>query len=111
MKLFNLIQDNDVIVAEGVTFTDGRCAINWLSAKNFNKITGMAFFDCEEHIIEIHGHDGRVKILYVNEEEPKTKIEGKKEYVQYGSPACFIKDPDKMCKMCSCWKMTRKNCS
>ena len=44
MKLFNLIQDNDIIVAEGVTFTDGRCALNWLNA-NYKKITGMAFFD------------------------------------------------------------------
>lgn len=110
MKLFNLIQDNDIIVAEGVTFTDGRCALNWLNA-NYKKITGMAFFDCEEHIIEIHGHDGRVKLQYVNEEDPKPKIKGKDEYTQYGSPACYVTDPDNMCKMCSCWKMTRKNCS
>jgi len=110
MKLFNLIQDNDIIVAEGVTFTDGRCALSWLNA-NYKKITGMAFFDCEDHIMEIHGHDGRVKIQYVNEEDPKPKIKGKKEYAQYGSPECFVQDPDKMCKMCSCWKMTRKNCS
>jgi len=110
MKLFNLIQDNDIIVAEGVTFTDGRCALNWLNA-NYKKITGMAFFDCEEHIIEIHGHDGRVKIQYIDEEDPKPKIKGKDEYTQYGSPACYVTDPDNMCKMCSCWKMTRKNCS
>lgn len=110
MKLFNLIQDNDIIVAEGVTFTDGRCALNWLNA-NYKKITGMAFFDCEEHITEIHGHDGRVKIQYVDEEDPKPKIKGKDEYTQYGSPACYVTDPDKMCKMCSCWKTTRKNCS
>jgi hypothetical protein len=110
VKLFNLIQDNDIIVAEGATFTDGRCALNWLNA-NYKKITGMAFFDCEDHIIEIHGHDGRVKLQYVNEEDLKPKIEGKKEYSQYGSPECFLQDPDKMCKMCSCWKMTRKTCS
>lgn len=110
MKLFNLIQDNDVIIAEGVTFTDGRCALNWLNA-NYKKITGMAFFDCEDHIIEIHGHDGRVTLQYVNEEDPKPKIKGKNEYTQYGSPACYVTDPDKMCKMCSCWKMTRKTCS
>ena len=40
MKLFNLIQDNDIIVAEGVTFTDGRCALNWLNA-NYKKISVM----------------------------------------------------------------------
>ena len=44
MNLFNLIQDNDIIIAEGVTFTDGRCALNWLKAK-YKKITDMAFFD------------------------------------------------------------------
>jgi hypothetical protein len=110
MKLFNLIQDNDIIVAEGVIFTDGRCALNWLNA-NYKKITGMAFFDCKEHITEIHGHDGRVNLQYVNEEDPKLKVKGKDEYIQYGSPECFVQDPDKMCKMCSCWKMTRKHCS
>ncbi len=65
MKLFTLVKDNDMVVAEGVTFTDGRCAVNWLNA-TYQKITGMAFFDCEEHIIEIHGHEGRIKIEYSN---------------------------------------------
>ena len=104
MKLFNLMQKKTVL-AEGVKFTDGRCAVNWIS-KDYKKMTGMAFFDSEEHILDIY--DKSVKIVYMQEENPQIDL------YKYTTPApkqCYNKDPDDMCKACDCWKMTRQYCS
>ena len=102
MKPFNLIIKNDIVVAEGVVFTNGQCAVNWLHIKDYKKISGMAFYDCEAHIMEIHGHDGKLKIQYLN-----TNSEIKSKYTN----ECYTENPNEMCKTCTCWKMTRKNCS
>jgi len=112
MKLFNLIQD-DIILAEGVTFTDGRCALNWLNT-NYKKITGMAFFDCEEHIIEIHGHNRKIKIKYLDEDtpvSPTSEYDADENGYVVKHIRCLTSDPDKMCDSCTCWKSTRKYCS
>lgn len=102
MKLFNLITDNGIIVAEGVAFTNGQCAVNWLHIRDYKKISGMAFYDCEAHIMEIHGNNGKLKIKYLN-----TNSEVKSKYTR----ECYTEIADEMCNFCTCWKMTRKNCS
>ena len=65
MKLFQLHRHEDEsgvsgtgIVAEGVQFSDGKCALSWLTDKS-----SKGFYDCIQHIEDIHGHGGKTKIV------------------------------------------------
>ena len=92
-------------MAEAVRFTDGRCAVNWLTKKPGNKNTTLSFYDNFEHIIDIHGYNNVITIEFLKgdkEEEPITKLK---------EPACYTDDANNMCKECDCWKFTRINCS
>lgn len=51
------------IVAEGVQFTSGRCALLWLSI-----YSSMAFYDCIDDLIAIHGHNGKTVVRWLDEE-------------------------------------------
>lgn len=60
MRLFHLVRNEDEsgvsgtgTVAEGVQFTDGACALRWLTF-----ITSTAFYNSVEDLIAIHGHGG-----------------------------------------------------
>jgi hypothetical protein len=71
MKLFYLQRDIDEsgvsgtgIVAEGVIFTDGRCAMRWLTA---TASTGL--YDSIEQLEQIHGHGGKTKVTFREGEE------------------------------------------
>lgn len=66
MKLFWLKRKEDVsgtsgigIVAEGVIFTNGWCAIHWLT-----KYTSVAFYMSIAECEAIHGHNGSTEIIY-----------------------------------------------
>jgi hypothetical protein len=97
MKLFTLIQDQDTIIAEGVVFSNGQCAVNWLN-------TNMSFFyDNEEHIIKAHSNDNLLNIRYLTDD--------KSQYIENKFSECYMNDSNKMCKTCQCWKMTRVQCS
>ncbi len=69
MKNFNLVRTEDVsgtsgigTVAEGVIFTNGWCALHWLT-----KHTSVAFYPSIEELNAIHGHDGKTKIVLSSE--------------------------------------------
>ena len=104
MKLFHIKDRQNKIVGEAVRFTDGRCAVNWLTKKPGNKNTTLSFYDNIEHIIDIHGYNNVITIEFLKGEE-KPKV----EFIK--AVACYTDDPNNMCSTCDCWKMTRQNCS
>ena len=46
------------VVAEGVIFSNGKCVIQWLGA-----VASIATFDSLDHLISIHGHNGKTVVL------------------------------------------------
>ena len=46
------------LVAEGVVFSSGWCALTWLTGHK-----SVAFYPSLEEIEAIHGHDGKTKII------------------------------------------------
>lgn len=50
------------IVAEGVEFSNGKCAVSWLT-----DVTSVAVYDGIEQVRSIHGHDGQTEIVYADE--------------------------------------------
>jgi hypothetical protein len=46
------------LVAEGVVFSNGWCALTWLT-----KHTTVAFYQSTEAVEAIHGHDGKTKVV------------------------------------------------
>lgn len=66
MKFFWLNRLRDVsgtsgvgIVAEGVQFSNGTCAITWKS-----RIKTVCIFQSLQEVEAIHGHDGATEIVY-----------------------------------------------
>lgn len=53
-------------VAEGVIFSDGKVALEWLSAH-----ASTALYDSIEDVEHIHGHEGRTKIVFEDPEDVK----------------------------------------
>ena len=45
------------IVAEGVIFSNGKCAVSWLT-----DVSSVAVYDSIEDVQAIHGHDGKTVI-------------------------------------------------
>ena len=67
MKQFYLVRSEDVsgvsgtgVVAEGCVFTNGKVALAWISP--YRSVT---VFDSLEEVDQIHGHDGRTKMMWV----------------------------------------------
>lgn len=46
-------------VAEGVQFSNGWCAMTWLS-----KHTSVAFYTSIDEVITIHGHHGNTEVVF-----------------------------------------------
>jgi hypothetical protein len=70
MKTFELIRIEDASgvsgtgsVAEGVEFTDGTVALRW---RGDLACTGV--YDSVEHVIKIHGHEGKTIVVYHEEQ-------------------------------------------
>lgn len=68
MLRFHLVRNEDVsgmsgtgIVAEGVRFTNGKCVMFWKTATS-----SMGVYDSVTHVIEIHGHEGRTRIEWLD---------------------------------------------
>lgn len=66
MRLFVLVRNEDEtgisgtgMVAEGVEFTDGRCAMRWLT-----KTASTGLYDNIDQIVEIHGHGGKTEVIF-----------------------------------------------
>lgn len=67
MRLFQLHRAEDEsgvsgvgIVAEGVQFASGKCALSWLTAH-----TSVAVYDSIETLDAIHGHNGKTRVVWV----------------------------------------------
>lgn len=50
------------IIAEGVEFSDGTCALRW---KTKHRCTGV--YDSILVLEHIHGHEGRTQVIWVDE--------------------------------------------
>jgi hypothetical protein len=50
------------IVAEGVQFSTGWCALTWLS-----QWTSVVFYTSIQHVEQIHGHEGRTQTVWIDE--------------------------------------------
>jgi len=61
-------------VAEGVVFSNGKVALEWLSAHS-----STAFYDCLADVEFIHGHNGKTKIVFDDPAEVTRKEEIKKD--------------------------------
>jgi len=66
MRRFRLVRTEDEtgvsgtgVIAEGVEFANGRCAMTWLS--QFGAVT---VFDNMKVIEETHGHQGKTKVEF-----------------------------------------------
>lgn len=66
---FVLQRDEDVtgtsgtgVVAEGVRFTGGKVALHWLSVYG-----AVNVYDSVDVVETLHGHDGRTRIVWVDE--------------------------------------------
>lgn len=53
-------------VAEGIVFSDGRVAIEWLS-----NCPSTNIYNSLEDVDRIHGHEGRTQIVFDDPDEPK----------------------------------------
>jgi hypothetical protein len=74
MKLFHFYRAEDQTgvsgtgpVVEGVQFTNGWCALRWLSSKS-----SLCFYQSIEEVKAIHGHEGRTEIV-IHDFDPLTK--------------------------------------
>ena len=68
MKLFVLQRDNDEsgisgegVVAEGVQFASGKCAMHWLT-----DTSSIAIYDNIQELETIHGHEGKSRIIWLD---------------------------------------------
>lgn len=52
------------IVAEGVQFSTGKCAIGWCSDSGVNSV---AVYNSIEDVEKIHGHNGRTTIKWIED--------------------------------------------
>jgi hypothetical protein len=65
MKVFYLLRHEDVhnnsgegVVAQGVIFDNGMCAMTWLS-----DVTTVTIFQQVTEVKKIHGHEGRTEVI------------------------------------------------
>jgi hypothetical protein len=65
-RLFVLYRDEDDSgvsgtgnVAEGVEFSNGKCVLCWIT-----QYRSVAVYDSIRELISIHGHDGKTKVVW-----------------------------------------------
>ena len=69
VQLFYLDRKEDVsgtsgtgIVAEGIVFSNGKCALSWTT-----QYQSIAVYDSIDDLIAIHGHDGKTTVVFSDE--------------------------------------------
>lgn len=79
MRLFQLYRHQDAsgvsgtgVVAEGVEFTNGECALHWLSEK-----PSIALYPSIDDLKDIHGHGGMTKVVWVEAKKRKSRAKMK----------------------------------
>lgn len=53
------------VVAQGVEFDDGACALRWLTAT-----TSTGLYASAEDLVTIHGHEGRTQLVWLDDSAP-----------------------------------------
>lgn len=68
MKRFNLVRNEDEtgvsgtgLVAQGVEFDDGTCAMRWLTSK-----ASTAVYNDILDLEDIHGHNGKTVVVWID---------------------------------------------
>lgn len=76
MKLFNLVRDEDEtgvsgtgVVAQGVLFDSGKVALSWLT-----DVTSVAVYNSIADVKEIHGHEGKTRVEYIEQNDECCKV-------------------------------------
>lgn len=71
MKRFYLLRHEDVhgqsgtgVVAEGIIFDSGLCAMTWLS-----KYATVTVFDSVTTVHDLHGHEGKTEVVIEKQDE------------------------------------------
>lgn len=78
IKRFKLVRDEDEsgvsgtgVVAVGAKFPSGYCEIEWLNDQNDSVDTSFnghaAYPGGPEDVIEVHGHEGRTRLVWVDD--------------------------------------------
>lgn len=69
-RRFHLERDEDTTgisgtgrVAEGVQFQNGKCSMAWLT-----EWTSVAVYESIHHVEAIHGHEGKTRIVWDDQE-------------------------------------------
>lgn len=69
-RRFHLVRDEDEtgisgtgIVAEGIQFSDGRCVLRWTTTTS-----STGYYDTILHVEHLHGHNGKTRVVWVDEE-------------------------------------------
>ncbi len=69
IRQFTLVREEDEsgvsgtgIVAEGVEFSNGKCALSWRT-----KVASIAIYDNIKVLEAIHGHEGKTMIVWQGE--------------------------------------------
>ena len=71
-RLFVLVRQEDVsgtsgtgIVAEGVEFSSGACALHWLS-----QLEVVSVYANAKTLMQVHGHEGKTELVWLPKPEP-----------------------------------------
>jgi hypothetical protein len=69
MRRFELHRDQDAsgvsgegVVCEGIEFTNGMCAITWLTP-----VRCVGVYENIKNVEEIHGHEGMTRVVFLDE--------------------------------------------
>lgn len=69
-KLLRLEDESGVsgegIVCHGVQFPSGRCVMEWDT-----DMASIGVYDSIEHVERVHGHGGKTRVVWVDQETPK----------------------------------------
>lgn len=83
MRRFDLQRTEDAsgvsgtgVVAQGVEFDDGTCALRWLTA---TASTGL--YDSAADLIAIHGHGGRTTLAWLDDSPPGRQLSRRIEII------------------------------
>lgn len=73
MRRFHLQRNEDEsgvsgtgIVTEGVEFSDGSCAMRWMT-----NTSSTTFYSSIEDVVTIHGHGGKTVVVWIDPETSK----------------------------------------
>jgi hypothetical protein len=53
------------IVAEGVQFSNGKCALSWLT-----DVSSVAVYESLKDVLRIHGHSGYTEVRWIDGDGP-----------------------------------------